>query len=89
VVICVAINPLHMRLRRRWSGASGRVALAALLTLLVALAILVPLIIGIAQAALTADARLIGSNVLRRLVTLTFTLFALFFLLRDRDALIE
>jgi len=51
VVICVAIDPLHMRLRRRWSGASGRVALAALLTLLVALAILVPLVIGIAQAA--------------------------------------
>lgn len=148
VVICVAIDPLHMRLRRRWSGASGRVAIAAPLTLLVALAILVPLVIGIAQAArevravagwiaqaqanglplpqwvdqlpvardtvvqwwrdnlltpegatvqlahlrhsaLTADARLIGSNLLCRLVTLTFTLFAVFFLLRDRDALIE
>lgn len=148
VVICVAIDPLHMRLRRRWSGASGRVAIAAPLTLLVALAILVPLVIGIAQAArevravagwiaqaqanglplpqwvdqlpvardtvvqwwrenlltpegatvqlahlrhsaLTADARLIGSNLLCRLVTLTFTLFAVFFLLRDRDALLE
>jgi predicted PurR-regulated permease PerM len=136
-----------MRLRHRWPATASRVAIPALLTLLVALAILVPLVIGIAQAArevravatwvtaaqlnglpvppwvdnlpvardavvrwwkenlltpqgatlqfehlrhsaLAADTRFIGSNVLRRLITLAFTLLALFFLLRDRDSLI-
>jgi predicted PurR-regulated permease PerM len=147
VVICVAIDPLHMRLRTGWPGLKARVAIPALLTLVVAAAILIPLLIGIAQAArevrtvagwiaqaqssglpvpgwvdhlpvmrdavtrwwqenlltpagatlqiehlrhsaLAADTRFIGSNVLRRLVTLAFTLIALFFLLRDRDSLL-
>ncbi len=147
VVICVAIDPLHLRLRRRWPATAGQATIPALLTLLVALAIIIPLVIGIAQAArevravaawiieaqanglpvpqwvdhlpvardavtrwwqdnlltpqgatlqiehlrhsaLAADTRFIGSSVLRRLVTLAFTLVALFFLLRDRDSLI-
>jgi predicted PurR-regulated permease PerM len=148
VVICVAIDPLHMRLRRKWPGPKARVALAGLITSLIAAAILIPLAIGIAQAArevravagwitqaqtsglpvpdwvehlpvardlvthwweenlltpanatlqiqhlrhsaFAADTRFIGSNLLRRLVTFAFTLIALFFLLRDRDSIIE
>ncbi len=148
IVLCVAIDPLHMRLRQKWSLSAGSATIPALLTLLVALAIVVPLVIGVAQAArevravagwiaeaqtnglpvpawvdhlpiardaavhwwqenlltpqgaalqiehlrhsaLAADTRFIGSNVLRRLVTLAFTLIALFFLLRDRDSLID
>jgi predicted PurR-regulated permease PerM len=147
VVICVAIDPLHMCLRGKRPGRKARVAIPALLTLLVATAIVIPLVIGIAQAArevravagwiaqaqsnglpipgwvddlpvardavthwwqenlltpagatlqiqhlrhsaLAADTRFIGSNVLRRLVTLAFTLIALYFLLRDRDSLL-
>jgi len=148
IVLCVAIDPLHMRLRQRWSFGADSAVIPALLTTLVALAILVPLVIGIAQgarevravagwiaeaqanglpvpqwvdhlpvgrnaatrwwqenlltpqgatlqiehlrhSALAADTRFIGSNVVRRLVTLAFTLIALFFLLRDRDSLID
>jgi predicted PurR-regulated permease PerM len=147
VVIAVAIDPLHMRLRQQWPGARSRVGIAALGTTLVAAIILIPLIIGIAQAArevrevagwiaqaqstglpvpdwvqhlpvardavtrwwqenlLTpagatlqfehlrssawaTDTRIIGTKVLRRLVTLAFTLIALFFLLRDRDSIL-
>jgi predicted PurR-regulated permease PerM len=147
VVIAVAIDPLHLRLRQKWPGASSRVGIAALGTTLVAAIILIPLIIGIAQAArevreiagwiaqaqstglpvpgwvdhlpvgrdavtrwwqenlLTpagatlqfdhlrssawaTDTRIIGTTVLRRIVTLAFTLIALFFLLRDRDSIL-
>jgi predicted PurR-regulated permease PerM len=147
VVIAVAIDPLHIRLRQKWPGVSSRVGIAALGTTLVAAIILIPLIIGIAQAARevreiagwiaqaqstglpvpdwvqhlpvardavtrwwqenlltpagatlqfehlrssawTTETRIIGTTVLRRLVTLAFTLIALFFLLRDRDSIL-
>lgn len=144
VVIAVAIDPVHMRLRERWPGPAGRTWTAATIALLVALVVLVPVAAGITQAAreahdvsiwitqaqanglplpgwvakvpvgremLTtwwqanlatpegavnqfhhlrdvADTRLIGSNVLHRLVVFVFTLLTLFFLLRDRDSII-
>jgi predicted PurR-regulated permease PerM len=142
VVIAVAIDPMHMRLRTRWP--SGRTWIAAVITLLVALVVLVPVAAGIAQAAreahdvsvwmtqaqtnglplpewvakvpvgrealinwwqanlatpegavhqfhqlrAVADTRLIGTNVLHRSVVFGFTLLTLFFLLRDREAII-
>lgn len=52
VVIAIAIDPLHVRLRQRWPGKASHVLLAALLTLAVALVVLVPLLLGITQAAL-------------------------------------
>ena len=52
VVIAIAIDPLHMRLRERWPGVAGHVLLALMLTLGVALVVLVPLVLGIAQAAM-------------------------------------
>jgi predicted PurR-regulated permease PerM len=54
IVIAIAIDPLHMRLRRRWSSRTQQLVLAGLLTLTVALVVLVPLLVGIAQAALEA-----------------------------------
>ncbi len=148
VVICVAIDPLHMRMRGRWPGPKERVAIAGAITALVAAGILIPLAIGVAQAArevravaawvaqaqstglpvpvwvhqlpvarqavthwweenlltpasatlqiqhlrssaFAADTRFIGSNLLRGLVTFSFTLIAMFFLLRDRDTILE
>ncbi|MES1971730.1 MAG: AI-2E family transporter [Pseudomonadota bacterium] len=144
VVIAVAIDPLHERLRRRWPGPRGRTWTAAAITLLVALVVIVPVAAGITQAAreaqevstwisqaqanglpvpdwvgqlpvgrematnwwqmnlatpegaanqfhhlrAAADTRLIGSNVIRRVVVFAFTLLTLFFLLRDRDSII-
>lgn len=148
VVIAIAIDPLHMRLRARWPGKGKRVAIALLVTLCVALIVLIPLVFGIAQAAreahdlalwiteakthgipppgwlanlpfgaaeatqwwrehlatpraatlqlhslaqvdLLTHTRLIGSNVLHRSVIFAFTLIALFFLLRDRDTILD
>ncbi|HWJ68772.1 MAG TPA: AI-2E family transporter [Sphingobium sp.] len=144
LVIAIALDPLYLRLRARYPG---RVLLPALVTAAVALIILVPLIAGIAQAAIEArqvaswiaaarangvpppdwlahlpfgapaltqwwqahlaspqaatlqlhsltggglieHSRLIGINVLHRAVIFVFTLLTLFFLLRDRDAII-
>ena len=144
VVIAVAIDPLHMRLRMRWPGPAGRTWTAAAIAVLIALVVFVPVAAGIAQAAReahdvsvwiaqaqanglpvpgwvqqlpvgrelatgwwqanlatpegavhqfhqlrgVADTRLIGSNLLHRLVIFGFTLLTLFFLLRDRDSII-
>jgi predicted PurR-regulated permease PerM len=54
IVIAIAIDPLHMRLRQRWSGWAPQVVLAGVMTLMVALVVLVPLLVGIAQAAMEA-----------------------------------
>lgn len=148
VVIAIAIDPLHLRLRNRWPGTPGRTLIALVITLCVALVVLVPLTFGIAQAALEArelagwiasasahgiappmwlnhvpvgsgeltqwwhqhlsspqaatvqlhnltgadlltQTRLIGSNLLHRSGIFAFTLLALFFLLRDRDAILN
>ncbi len=147
VVIAIAIDPLHARLRRRWPGEAGNVLLAGAMTLAVGLIVLIPLVAGIAQAAVEvrqfvawiayakahgvpapawlgelpygaqavqlwwqthladpesatrqinglaevdfiAHSRLIGSNILHRGVIFAFTLLTLFFLLRDRNAII-
>jgi predicted PurR-regulated permease PerM len=147
LVIAIAIDPLHMRLRQSWPGSGRHTLLAFLLTLGFALIVLVPLVLGIAQAAIEARqvaswilaaksqgipppqwishipfaapvlsewwsqhlsspeaataqlnyfvsadmltrTRLIGSNVLHRVVIFAFTLLSLFFLLRDRDSII-
>ncbi len=147
VVIAVAIDPLHVRLRNRWPTKSGHVLIAALITTGIALLVLVPLAAGLTRAVTEAQAvgswvnaarlngvpipawlqdlpfgsemvtgwwqdnlaspeaaalqlhhlagadlvthtRLIGSNVLHRTVIFAFTLLTLFFLLRDRDAII-
>lgn len=144
LVIAIALDPLYMRLRARWPG---HLLLPSLVTTVVALVVLVPLVAGIAQAAIEArevvhwitsattngvpppvwlshlpygapaltlwwqehlsspeaatlqlhsltgnafitHTRLIGSNVLHRGVIFIFTLLTLFFLLRDRDAVI-
>lgn len=148
VVIAIAIDPLHSRLRRRWTGGPGRTLVALGLTLAVAMIVLIPLSFGIAQAALEArelaawiavaktqgiappawlghlpfgaleatqwwqahlssphaatlqlhnltgadllaQTRFIGGNLLHRSGIFAFTLLALFFLLRDRDVIIE
>lgn len=147
VVIAVAIDPLQQRLLARFPATHARTTLAALSTLGVALLVLVPLLLCIAEAAretnevarLVAQAqssgipvprwverlpvgahrvaiwwqdnlstpegaaeqlrhlqgtewlertRLIGTNVLHRAVIFAFTLLTLFFLLRDRDAIL-
>jgi predicted PurR-regulated permease PerM len=147
VVIAVAIDPLQQRLLARFSASHARTTMAALSTIGVALLILVPLLLCIAEAAretnevarLIAQAqssgipvplwvgklpigasrvaiwwqdnlstpegatqqlrhlqgtewieqtRLIGTNVLHRAVIFAFTLLTLFFLLRDRDAIL-
>lgn len=148
VVIAIAIDPLNMRLRRRWPGRLGHGLIALFITLAVALMVLVPLTYGIAQAALEArelalwmtairahgiappdwlnhlpfgsseavqwwqshlatpraaavqlqsltgadllaQTRTIGSNLLHRSGIFAFTLLALFFLLRDRDTILQ
>lgn len=148
VVIAIAIDPLHIHLRRHWPGTAPRTLIALAITLGVALVVLVPLTFGIAQAALDARAaalwmssikahgiaapawlkdlpfgstelapwwrqhlsspeaatlqlqnltgadlltqtRLIGSNLLHRSGIFAFTLLALFFLLRDRDGVLN
>lgn len=147
VVIAVAIDPLRQRAVRRWPGPRARTWLAAIGTTALALLVLIPLILCIAEAAREAHdvatwvtlaqtqglpvpawvahlpfgsravgewwqenlstperaslqlqhlrnaewltrTRLIGSNVLHRTVTFGFTLLTLFFLLRDRDAIL-
>ncbi|HEX7820610.1 MAG TPA: AI-2E family transporter [Sphingobium sp.] len=147
VVIAIAIDPLHARMRIRWPGKARNVLLASGITLGIGLVVLIPLVAGIAQAAvearqvvtwiaeakahgvpppawlgqlpygahalqswwqthlaspasatrqfdglagvdIVAHSRLIGSNMLHRAVIFAFTLLTLFFLLRDRDAII-
>lgn len=56
VVIAIAIDPLHTCLRRQWPGATRRTLIALAITLGVALVVLIPLMVGIAQAALEARA---------------------------------
>ena len=146
VIIAVAVDPLHLKLRVRLHG-THRIVLPLAITSLAALAVLVPLALGIAQAAreahdiglwiATAQAhgvpvpdwvarlpvgseavrgwwqanlatpegaqallhgfrggewiarsRAIGSGLIHRAVIFAFTLLTLFFVLRDRDALI-
>lgn len=148
VVIAIAIDPLHTRLRGRWDGRTSRVLIALVITFGIALVVLIPLTVGIAQAAIEAHAltvwiasvrergiapplwlndvpfgsteimqwwqthlatpqaaslqlqnltgadlltqtRLIGTNLLHRSGIFAFTLLALFFLLRDRDAILR
>jgi predicted PurR-regulated permease PerM len=146
VVLTIAVDPLHLRLRG-WLRGSHRIVIPLLITALAALIVLVPLALGITQAvreahdvaewitlaqaqgvpvpdwvahlplgseavrnwwlahlarpedasaqfhALSAGewlarSRVIGANVAHRGVVFGFTLLTLFFLLRDRDALI-
>jgi len=149
VVIAIAIDPLHVRLRTVHGSGRWRLLVALGITVVVALAVLVPLAFGVRQAAIEAaqiagwinDARnhgvpvpqwlaglpgvghwlsgwwqanlaspkmasrqlhdvfaaldlftptrLIGSNILHRLVILAFTLLTLFFLLKDRDTIVS
>jgi predicted PurR-regulated permease PerM len=145
-VLAVAVDPLHLRLRTRFGGAH-RVAIPLAITAVVALAVLLPLAFGVAQAAREAHdvavwiatarakgvpvpdwvahlpvgvdavrgwwlthlatpegataqfevlhsaewlarSRVIGTSLLHRGVIFGFTLLTLFFVLRDRDALI-
>ena len=51
VVIAVALDPLYLRLRARYPGRFGQMLVPLAITLLVALVVLVPIAIGIAQAA--------------------------------------
>lgn len=147
VVIAVAIDPLRQRAVQRWPGDRARTWLAAIATTALALLVVIPLTLCIAEAAREAHdvatwitlaqtqglpvpdwvahlpfgshalsnwwqenlstperaslqwqhlrgaewlarTRLIGSNVLHRAVIFGFTLLALFFLLRDRDAIL-
>lgn len=147
VVIAVAIDPLQQRLIARFPSQHSRTYWAALSTIAVALLVLVPLLLCIAEAAREMNevarlvtlaqsngvpvpmwvgklpiganrvaiwwqdnlstpegasqqlrhlqgtewleqTRLIGSNVLHRAVIFAFTLLTLFFLLRDRDAIL-
>lgn len=147
VVIAIAIDPLYLKAEHRGLGKRHRNLLAASITLAIALLLLLPIAVGIAQAArevsavLTwmADAqrngiavpawvhqlpvvsqsvarwwqanlatpeaatlqlhnlnmtnwlvhsRLIGAGLLHRTVIFAFTLIALFFLLRDRNAIV-
>jgi predicted PurR-regulated permease PerM len=148
VVIAVAIDPLVQRAERRFAAKPRPNLVAAGFTLAVALMVLVPLGIGIAQAAreahdillwikearehgvpppdalanlpfggaeltawwranlsvpaaanhhfetlshtmLGAQSRLIGVGLLHRVVIFGFTLLTLFFLIRDRDAIVD
>jgi predicted PurR-regulated permease PerM len=147
LVIAIAIDPLHMRMRARWSRFIQPWHLALILTTGVALLVLIPLLLGLAQAAMEArelalwvasvrahgipvpawlehlpyggraltrwwgdhlanpraaseqlhrfangdviaHTRLIGRSVVHRATIFAFTLIALFFLLRDRDAIV-
>ncbi|HEX7858436.1 MAG TPA: AI-2E family transporter [Sphingobium sp.] len=51
LVIAIAIDPLHMRLRQRWPGRARQMVIALFITLGIALVVLIPLVVGIAQAA--------------------------------------
>lgn len=147
VIIAVAVDPLHVRLRERLKGAH-RILLPLAITAVAALAVLIPLGLGVAQAAREAhdiglwiataqatglpvpdwiarlplgseaaqawwqanlatpegarallhgfragewiaESRAIGSGLIHRAVIFGFTLLTLFFVLRDRDSLIE
>lgn len=148
LIIAIAIDPLHLRLRALQPGPPSRALIPAAITVLVALVVLVPIAFGVAQAlreahevavwidsarangvpvpgwidhlpvggvwakgwwqtnlatpesasqqirhlsgaAFTDRTRLIGTGLLHRVVIFAFTLIALFFLLRDRDAIVE
>ena len=147
VVIAVAVDPLQQRFLGEGRSAKARTWFAAVATLAVALLVLIPLVLFVAEAAREAhellrwmaaarangvpvpawvrtlpfgaeatatwwqenlatpeaaslhihqlqnaqwfaQTRLIGSNVLHRAVIFGFTLLTLFFLLRDRDAIL-
>jgi len=51
LVIAIAIDPLYVKARKRWPGPQARNWLAATITLAVALLVIVPIAIGIIQAA--------------------------------------
>jgi predicted PurR-regulated permease PerM len=146
-IIAVAVDPLHLKLRV-WLKGPHRIVIPCIITAVVALAVLVPLALGVTQAAREAhdvmvwiaDARAngvpvpewvvrlpfgadavrgwwqahlatpagadeqfhalrdmewlrqsqtIGSGIVRRAVIFAFTLLTLFFVLRDRDGLLE
>lgn len=55
VVIAIAIDPLHMRMRARWQGRARHMLIASGITVAIALVVLIPLIFGIAQAAIEAQ----------------------------------
>jgi len=147
VVLTIAVDPLHLKLRA-WMKGSHRIVIPLIITLIAALVVLVPLGFGITQAlreahdisswigqaqaqgvpvpdwvarlpvgadavrewwqthlarpedaaeqlrmlsggAWLAHSRAIGANVAHRAVVFGFTLLTLFFVLRDRDALLE
>jgi len=147
VIIAIAIDPLYVQAEERWPGGARSSLLPAAVTLAVALLVVIPIGIGITQAAreaydlgawinaarthglpapqwlyhlpagsraavqwwqanlatpeaaslrfeqlsgasLIAHTRLIGSSLVHRSVIFAFTLIALFFLLRDRAAII-
>jgi predicted PurR-regulated permease PerM len=50
VIIAVAIDPLHLRLRTLWRGPAERSGPAIVITLVIALAVVVPVAIGISRA---------------------------------------
>jgi predicted PurR-regulated permease PerM len=51
VVIAVAIDPLYLRAEQRWFGQRHRNILAAAITLLIALVLIVPIVLGVTRAA--------------------------------------
>jgi predicted PurR-regulated permease PerM len=148
VIVVIAIDPLYLRARTRWDGDRHGTLLASLFTAAFALLVIIPVSLGVAEAAreayevaawvasvqtngipvpdslthvpvvgeelarwwqanlatpqgagrqlhhlggsaLIENYRLIGSGLVNRTVTFAFTLIALFFLLRDRDAIIQ
>ncbi len=54
LVIAIAIDPLHTRMRRRWPSNTQNLMLASGITVGVGLVVLIPLVAGIAQAAVEA-----------------------------------
>lgn len=147
VIIAIAVDPLYVRLATKWPEKERNGLAAILMTLAIALLILLPLGLGVAQAAreaydlgiwlagarehgiavpqwvmqlpigsqtvatwwqdnlatpdaaaqqlhqlsgstLLTHSRLIGTGLLHRAVLFFFTMFALFFLLRDRVSII-
>ena len=147
MVIAIAIDPLYLKAERNGLGKRHRTLVAALVTLAIALLLIVPIALGIAQAAseasqvagwiadaqakgvpvpdwvnqfpfasnhvaawwqanltspegatqqlhhlgtttLVAHSKLIGAGVLHRAVIFAFTLITLFFLLKERDAIV-
>lgn len=148
VIIAIAIDPLYLKAEQRWLGKRHRALLATIITLAIALLLIVPIAIGITQAAREASdvlawitdaqsygiqvpgwayqlpifstdlvnwwqanlatpeaatqqlhhittatwlahSRLIGAGLVHRVVIFAFTLIALFFLLRDRDSIVD